>query len=66
MYDWRDIEASRRHRDDLLREAEAARLADAPGRNRGRRSSLGSDVRWELARGLGLVGKLLRHHAARG
>ncbi len=66
MYDWRDIEASRRHRDDLLREAEAARLADAPGRKRGRRSSLASDVRWELARGLGLVGKLLRHHAARG
>ncbi len=66
MYDWDDIGAARRHRDDLLREAEAARLADAPGRNRGRRSSLASDVRWELARGLGLVGKLLRHPPARG
>ena len=66
MYDWRDIEASPRHREDLLREAEAARLADGPGRNRERRSSPASDVRWELARGLGLVGKLLRHHAARG
>ena len=66
MYDWKDIVAARRRRDDLLREAEAARLADAPGRNRGRRSSLASDVRWELARGLGLVGKLLRHSPARG
>ena len=66
MYDWDDIGAARRHRDDLLREAERARLADAPRRNRGRRSSLASDVRWELSRGLGLVGKLLRHPPARG
>ena len=66
MYDWRDIGAARRHRDDLLREAERARLAGALGRKRGRRSSLTSDVRWALARGLGLVGKLLRHPPARG
>ncbi len=66
MYDWRDIEASRRHRDDLRRGAERARVADAPGRNRGRRSSLATDVRWDLARSLGLVGKLLRHHATHG
>jgi hypothetical protein len=66
MYDWRDIEASRRHRDDLLREAERARVADALGRKGGRRSSLVSDIRWELARGLGFVGKTLQHLPTRG
>lgn len=66
MYDWANIEASRRHHEDLLREAERARLTDAPGRNRGRGASLASVIRWELARSLGLVGKLLRHLPARG
>ena len=66
MYDWKDIVAARRRRDDLLREAERARLADALGRKRGQRSSLASDIRWELARGLGLVGKTLRHLSTQG
>ena len=66
MYDWKDVVAARQRRDDLLRAAERARVAGALGRKSGRRSSLASDVRWELARGLGLVGKLLRHPPARG
>ena len=66
MYDWKDTVAARQHRDDLLREAERARVAGALGRKRGRRSSLASDIRWELARGLGLVGKTLRHLPTRG
>ena len=61
MYDWKDIVAARRRRNDLLREAERARGAGALGRKRGRRSCLASDIRWELARGLGFVGKTLRH-----
>ncbi len=66
MYDWKDIVATRRRRDDLLREAERAGLAGALGGERGRRSSLASDIRWELARGLGFVGKTLRHLPTRG
>jgi hypothetical protein len=66
MYDWKDIVATRRRRDDLLREAERARGAGALGRKRARRSSLASDIRWELARGLGFVGKTLRHLPTRG
>jgi hypothetical protein len=66
MYDWKDIVAARQRRDDLLREAERARGAGARGRKRGRRPSLASDIRWKLARGLGFVGKTLRHLPTRG
>ncbi len=66
MYDWKDVVAARQRRDDLLREAERARVAGALRRKRGRRSSLASDIRWELARGLGFVGKTLRHLPTRG
>ena len=60
MYGWTDVEASRLRRGDLLREAAEFRLAREAGSPGGRRASPAVNLRWELARGLGLAGKLLR------
>ena len=60
MHGWTDIEVSRLRRRDLLREAERVRLVKETGSHGTQRRSLASEIRWELARGLGLAGKLLR------
>jgi hypothetical protein len=57
-----NVEVLRRRREELLREAELARLRVALRANRGRPAilRLGSTVAWELARAGGLLRKFLR------
>ena len=62
MYGTMNVEVLRRRREELLREAELARLRVALRANHGRPAilRLGSTVAWELARAGGLLRKSLR------
>ncbi len=62
MYGTMNVEVLRRRREELLREAELARLRVALRANRGRPAilRLASTVAWELARAGGLLRKSLR------
>jgi len=60
MHVWTDHEIGRLHREEIRQEVAIAHLEKALRTDRKRGSGLGRDLRWEIARYVGLLGKRFR------
>ena len=60
MHIWSDYEIGRLHREEIGQEVAIAHLEKALRADRQRGSVLGRDLRWEIARYVGLLGKRFR------